>query len=143
VVFLASSQGRVLWFDYIFGQTIMNVAVALILDRSVRHPNTLAGRVLNSSPFVFVGKLSYSLYLWQQLFLNRRSDEFVHSFPINILLVIGVSLASYYFLERPFFRLRSRYGSKASDELVEKPSHPSPRGVPAIAGPTGIPTDAA
>jgi peptidoglycan/LPS O-acetylase OafA/YrhL len=136
-VFLASSLGRVLWFDYIFGQTIMNVAVALILDRTVRHPGDLAGGVLNSAPFVFVGKLSYSLYLWQQLFLNRRSDAFIHSFPVNILLVIAVSLVSYYFLERPFFRLRSRYGSRASDEPIERPQQAA-QAVPAIAGQTSI-----
>src|SRR5207244_5461532 len=57
--------------------TIVNVGVALCLDWCVTYPEGRVGAVLNASPLVFVGLLSYSLYLWQQMFLNRasRSEE--------------------------------------------------------------------
>jgi peptidoglycan/LPS O-acetylase OafA/YrhL len=66
------------------------------------------GRVLNSRPFVFVGLISYSIYLWQQLFLNRYATSLPTSFPLNIVLAIAAALASYYLVERPSLRLRHR-----------------------------------
>lgn len=55
------------------GQSVMNVCIVLIIERMVRYPETPAGWLLNLPPLRFVGVLSYSLYLWQQLFLNRQS----------------------------------------------------------------------
>jgi peptidoglycan/LPS O-acetylase OafA/YrhL len=57
---------------------------------------------------VFVGTLSYSLYLWQQLFLNRESSAWINTFPQNLILAIAAALASYFLLEKPFLRLRHR-----------------------------------
>ena len=54
----------------------MNVAIALLIARYVQCSDLPAGRVLNSKPFVAVGVASYSLYLWQQLFLiQSRSPQ--------------------------------------------------------------------
>ena len=52
------------------------------------------GRVLNAAPLVFVGWLSYSLYLWQQPFLNRSSDAALAAFPLNIGIVALLALIS-------------------------------------------------
>jgi peptidoglycan/LPS O-acetylase OafA/YrhL len=52
--------------------------------------------------------LSYSIYLWQQPFLDRASDGFVHRFPQNLILAFAAALASYYLIEKPFLRLRHR-----------------------------------
>ena len=79
------------------------------LHRSVGHyPSDRVGRVLNSRPFVFVALISYSIYLWQQLFLNRDAMSLPTSFPLNITLAIVAALASYYLVERPSLRLRQR-----------------------------------
>jgi peptidoglycan/LPS O-acetylase OafA/YrhL len=90
------------------GQTIMNVALAVTIDRFVRFPNSIGGRILNLRPLTYVGVLSYSIYLWQQPFLNRHSDSPLAAFPLNILLVAVLSAASYYAVERPFLNLRRR-----------------------------------
>jgi peptidoglycan/LPS O-acetylase OafA/YrhL len=55
-----------------------------------------------------VGTLSYSLYLWQQPFLNRTEARVFTWFPLNIALVFVFALASYYGVEKPFLRLRQR-----------------------------------
>jgi peptidoglycan/LPS O-acetylase OafA/YrhL len=93
----------------LIGETVMNVAIAITVDRFVRFPDTLGGRILNLRPLVYVGVLSYSLYLWQQPFLNRHSDGSVAAFPLNILLVVVLSLASYYLVEQPFLNLRRKF----------------------------------
>jgi len=94
--------------DWLVGQTVMNVGVALIIERTIRTPGDVLGRLLNARPLVFIGTLSYSLYLWQQLFLNRHGSADLQRFPINVILVAVAALVSFYLVERPFLRLRVR-----------------------------------
>ena len=50
--------------------------------------------------------LSYSIYIWQQLFLNRSSVALVCAFPFNLILVGLFALGSYYLVEQPFLKLQ-------------------------------------
>ena len=43
--------------------------VPLVLAGTVLHPGQPASRVLEAAPLRWIGRISYSLYLWQQLFL--------------------------------------------------------------------------
>ena len=86
--------------------TVANVGIALCIHRSVLHPSDRVGRVLNSRPLVWVGALSYSLYLWQQLFLNRASSAWSSEFPVNLVLAVMAATISYYAIERPALRYR-------------------------------------
>lgn len=90
------------------GIPLMNLGIALCIDWCVTNSTGRIGRFLNSSPLVFIGTLSYSLYLWQQLFLNRRSDALIHQFPLNLILALIVAMASFYLIEQPALRLRQR-----------------------------------
>lgn len=96
-----------------FGFTIMNIGIGLCIDRCVTNgEGDWLGRLLNSRPLVFMGIMSYSIYLWQQPFLNKSSAALIAQFPLNIILVGGVSLASYYLVERPCLRARNRLETK-------------------------------
>jgi peptidoglycan/LPS O-acetylase OafA/YrhL len=90
----------------LFGETVLNVCIALIVHYCIRYPQTPAARVLNLRPLVYVGTLSYSLYLWQQIFLNRTSVQWFTAFPVNILLAAACAAISFHFVERPFLRWR-------------------------------------
>jgi peptidoglycan/LPS O-acetylase OafA/YrhL len=90
-----------------FGHTIVNVLLALALDRVVRFPETPDGRLFNTAPLVYVGKVSYSLYLYQQLFLNRDIRSGPTTFPLNLALAAAATVVSYYVVEQTFFNLRS------------------------------------
>src|SRR5262245_55212361 len=81
--------------DFLVGFTLKNVLIALCIDRWVTDPTDRAGRILNSRPLVFVGLISYSIYLWQQLFLNRSVVSLPTSFPLNVALALLAALASY------------------------------------------------
>jgi peptidoglycan/LPS O-acetylase OafA/YrhL len=95
-------------FQGLIGITLMNVGVALCLDWAIRNADSLVGRLLNSAPLVFVGKMSYSLYLWQQPFLDRSSSGAFARFPVNILMAVVAAMASYYVVERPCLNARKR-----------------------------------
>lgn len=96
----------------VFGATVINVCMAVLVHRSVYHSDDWVGRMLNWKPVAFVGVLSYSLYLWQQLFLNRHSMAWVCAFPQNLGLAILAALGSYFLLEQPLLRLRRRLRSQ-------------------------------
>ena len=96
------------------GNSAVNVALALWLDRVVRFPEGRDGRLLNARALEYVGKISYSLYLWQEPFLYRHSPSPLFAFPANILLAFAAAAASYYGVERTFLELRARRARRGS-----------------------------
>ena len=93
---------------FLIGMSVMNAAMVVTLDWCVTFGSGRVGRALNCAPLVFVGTISYSLYLWQQLFLNRTAANAMSTFPVNIALAVAAALASYYLVEQPSLRLRRR-----------------------------------
>jgi peptidoglycan/LPS O-acetylase OafA/YrhL len=85
------------------GIPILNIGVAILLDRYMRFPATTVGGLLNLAPVAWLGKISYSLYLWQQLIAFSRWPILV-----KIPLMIAFAVASFYLIERPLLSLRSR-----------------------------------
>ncbi len=78
---------------------------------------TFAGTILASRPFVFVGLISYSLYLWHwPVFVFATYVDFREPSGITSALLIALSFAlatiSWLYVERPFrmlqFRIRGR-----------------------------------
>lgn len=105
------------YFDLPFGYTINGAAIAVFLLWSTRNPSSLTGRVLNWKPIVQIGVLSYSIYIWQTIFLhanNRQVFEplgrfgiLISTFPGNWLAILIVASLSYYIVEQPALRVRA------------------------------------
>jgi peptidoglycan/LPS O-acetylase OafA/YrhL len=103
----------------LFGYPVLLLLIAMIVEASTRWPRErLAMRVLNWRPLTWVGLLSYSLYLWQQPFLHHRLHATHTTFPLNLLLTVSIAALSYYALERPLLKLRSRFSRAAPDAAV-------------------------
>jgi peptidoglycan/LPS O-acetylase OafA/YrhL len=83
--------------------------IGVLVIWGVKHEHTLVGRLLNSRPFVYVGTLSYSLYLWQQLFLTPLNTTWAGRFPQNVLCTFVAAQLSYSLVEKPFLRLREKH----------------------------------
>jgi peptidoglycan/LPS O-acetylase OafA/YrhL len=107
--------------------TVINICLALCIDWCVTFHDGRIGRVLNAAPLVFVGWISYSLYLWQQPFLNRDSSAPTAQFPLNIILTCALALASYYVIERPSLQLRKRLEGRKRQPTPAPPVGPDPR----------------
>ncbi len=71
-------------------------------------------RLLTSKPFVGLGLVSYSFYLWHQpLFALARIDDYIYALPqedLGILTYMGLALLlavfSYFLVEKPFRRFK-------------------------------------
>jgi len=92
---------------WLVSETVMNLAIAASADWAMRKPAAVIGRFLNLPVVSLVGALSYSLYLWQQIFLDHSSSSRYTAFPLNIILAGSMALVSYFLIESPFLRLRS------------------------------------
>lgn len=80
-------------------------AIAVLIAASSLNPNALLARPLSLAPLAWLGGISYSAYLWQQVFARQWG-------PLQILM-LGVlfpacALASYYWIEKPCVRLGHR-----------------------------------
>jgi len=102
--------------------------VPLILVGTVLNPTMLFSRILELSPIRWIGRISYSLYIWQQLFLVTsrmpRPLPFgrIQEWPLNVVAVFVCASASYYLLERPLVALghslSTRYLSRRSETFA-------------------------
>lgn len=86
------------------GLSLENVAIAVLLFYVVFRHTSLLGRFLNTSLLRHFGKISYSLYLWQQLF----DGPYTRSFPLNLVWMIACAELSFFLVEQPSFRIRER-----------------------------------
>jgi len=93
---------------WVFGTSVINIGLAILIHRSVYRSGDWIGQALNWKPIAFVGVLSYSIYLWQQPFLNRYSTAWVNGFPQNVVAAVIAALASYLLIEKPLLKLRHR-----------------------------------
>lgn len=104
---------------YIAGQSLANVGAVILVLHAVTHASGWFGRCLNTRPLMHMGALSYSLYLWQEPFLNFTSEAWVARFPVNLLLAWGAAELSYRIVEKPFLRLKDRLHPPASTMVAK------------------------
>lgn len=97
------------------GLALMPIVAALTY-RPEQKGLSFIHHLLISKPLIFIGKLSYSLYLWHYsgiamaAYLLPRASS-IHRLPLSVSIAIVLSLASYFCVERSFISLRRRLGS--------------------------------
>jgi peptidoglycan/LPS O-acetylase OafA/YrhL len=100
-------------FTVPLGATLQALGLCVLISLSIHQPSKGPSRVLNSKPVVWLGQLSYSIYIWQQFFCTKP-DVFgwqlmwFQSSQFWILAAVGAGISSYYLLERPLMKLRIR-----------------------------------
>lgn len=101
------------------GVTAMNAGIALIVERVVSFPDDGFGRILNSGPVVWLGRISYSLYLWQMPFLNHQDSSWITRLPVNLIGAMALACLSYYAIETPIGSIRKRFRwNRAQEQSV-------------------------
>ncbi len=93
---------------------LVPLSIAWLVGSSIYQENWLT-RILRSSPLQFVGMISYSLYLWQQMFTADRLAYTRDSWLLFPPLMVIVATTSYYFIERPCVRLGKRLLSRRGE----------------------------
>jgi peptidoglycan/LPS O-acetylase OafA/YrhL len=102
---------RLAAYNVVLEESVRAGAIAVLIWLSINHDKTAWGRLLESKAFVVAGVLSYSLYLWQQLFLGPHRGGTPARLPLALALAVSAAVASYVLVERPFLGLKARVGS--------------------------------
>jgi peptidoglycan/LPS O-acetylase OafA/YrhL len=97
--------------------TLVAIAAAVLIFEALGARSSVAVRVLEFPPLVWVGRLSYGLYLWNfPIFeaLKEKTLAQLHlppvvSLPLRFAVVFAVASLSFYLLEKPFLRLKKRF----------------------------------
>ena len=93
-------------FIYRGGLVLCSLLTAVVIAIIV-HPVSLVGKLFSLPPFVWIGKLSYSMYLWHYpIILLMTPNNLVGEAPwwlrlLQLVVVIAVSAFSYYLVENP------------------------------------------
>jgi peptidoglycan/LPS O-acetylase OafA/YrhL len=95
--------------------------VPLVLAGTLLNPG-VAGVFLESKLMRWIGRISYSLYLWQQLFLLPISATHLlgvsQEFPLNVVCVFGCAALSYYVVERPMLRIGRSLAARVAQKSM-------------------------
>jgi peptidoglycan/LPS O-acetylase OafA/YrhL len=82
--------------------------IALLLLSTSTLPNTALGRLLELRPVRYIGKVSYSVYIWQQLPAAIYAHT-LFALPYKILGLTVLVVFSHYGLERPMIALGKQF----------------------------------
>lgn len=125
-----SSIGRNLWIPVCLavaamvllknipgGSLIKSILFPAMILCTVISPKSPLGRFLEWQPLRWIGRLSYSIYIWQQLTefpsaVPHSPIRVLQHFPYNIAVVFLLASASYYLVERPLTRFGRRLTSR-------------------------------
>lgn len=88
------------------GLTIDAIILGILIAWLHTNPLSYANKLLSIPVIVYIGKISYSLYIWQQLFLTNDNTTISGIFPYNIGFSLLAGLASYYLIEKPCLKLK-------------------------------------
>lgn len=101
-------------FVYNGGFALISIGTAVLILDLLLFPSALS-RMFEFAPLVWIGKISYGLYLWhfpifeasRKLFEGRLNAVNYHLLGAGVTVLVAT--ASYYLLELPFLRLRHRF----------------------------------
>ena len=79
------------FYSNAIGTSVDSLLAMLMLCWLVDRPATPVGQFFNQKWLVHIGLISFSLYLWQQLFVNHRTIPPVGRFPLSILCALAAA----------------------------------------------------
>jgi peptidoglycan/LPS O-acetylase OafA/YrhL len=91
--------------------TLQMLLIVTLLAQLVLRDRGFTFQLFSNPVSRYLGRISYSLYLWQELFLVLESPSWgvLKRFPVNVICSIAVAAVSYQFIEKPVLGLKSKY----------------------------------
>lgn len=89
---------------------VVALTLPMLICYTVLHPTEWVGRFLELSGMRWIGRLSFSLYIWQIFFLvpGERDMPFLQSFPWAFFCIMACAWVSYNWVEKPMIAIGHR-----------------------------------
>lgn len=133
-------------YQLVGGLALEPLLVAVLICQLIVQTRYWAWRWLDSKPAVYLGRISYPLYLYHMEathlasritahIAGQSTEVFVAS---AVVLAVAIASCSYYLVERPFLSLKTRSSAAAAAPMLKMPvaspqtgavGQPSPDGV--------------
>ncbi len=119
-------------FLYRGGYTAVALFAGIVIMVAANSPPWILAITLRWRPLRWFGKISYGLYLWHWLVVRSTSFYYLGYWEpwARLALAVGIASASFYLLERPFNRLKSRFAARPAEgwtDLKVAPHNSIPR----------------
>jgi peptidoglycan/LPS O-acetylase OafA/YrhL len=138
IIWLASALGILVltsnFFDadrsylrFAFASTLLPPLYAILVISTVVKPHWVVAKMLEDPRLRWIGRASYSLYIWQQLFLVvqlvPRPLPFgkFQEVPLAFLCIFACATASYYLVEQPLIKIGHRISRAQSSSAISSP----------------------
>jgi DNA-binding CsgD family transcriptional regulator len=122
---------------YAGGFTLFAVAAAVVLYNLVTWRPPVLSPFLEWRPIVYVGRISYGLYLWHFPIYLALRDELARGWltaAVGLPLTFLFAAASFKFVEQPFLRYKTRF-ERRGRSVPEAAAQPAPLPVAALGTP--------
>lgn len=101
---------------YIFPHPLCNILgisiIAFLILLNIIESSDIIYKLLNHVVMARIGILSYSIYIWQEMFTRdipwKNTSGWGSNVFLNLLGLAVISSLSFYFYERPFLKLKSK-----------------------------------
>ena len=98
-------------FSYVLAPVFLGLIIALGMLSFIANNRTLLSKFLTSAPIPFIAKISFSVYIWHALVIQKVDYLLISNnakFFLSVIITLIVSTISYYVVEAPFLRLKPK-----------------------------------
>ncbi len=101
--------------------TLLAFLMPCMVLGTVLNPLSLIGKFLEMDVLRYVGRVSYSLYLWQQLFFVSHFGPaprgIFQSWPVNLAMTFLCAILSHRYIEQPMIHFGRRLAGRRAMAL--------------------------
>jgi len=96
--------------------TVQTVLCAMVLGQLVLSPTPTLLRIFSNPILRHLGRISYGLYLWQQLFVDNPGSHWgaLQRFPINVIVALAIAELSYWLVEVRFLNWKESFSARSA-----------------------------
>lgn len=104
----------------VYVNLLISVLTGYIIVSNIMPAKDFIYRILNTKILSSIGILSYSIYIWQEIFTSQdmRLPKYMVAFPYNLLFILIVPLLSYFFYEKYFLKLKSKFSKLQESKRI-------------------------
>lgn len=101
---------------YKYNKILLSLSFLSFIFYLVIYNDSLISKILSWKPLVYLGTISYGLYVWQSI-INGTGPavRWIESPYLSTILVFVFSILSYEFYEKKFIRMKKRFKSMSQE----------------------------